>query len=313
VKKILIPILVVVIAVVSIVVYRNTTKKSENNKSQSSQTQVTMQNIESTVSGSGSVVPLNSGTIKAEGKDTVSQVLVSKDQAVTAGQELIAFEDGSAAITAPYDGIISQVNVSAGDSVNPNQALLSIFDNKNFYTTISVDETDVPNLKIGQKANIKVNAFPDTSFTGTVKDISQQGTYSNGVSTFNVIIYFDKINDIKSGMSTEASIVTASKNNVLAVPIEAIRDMDGKKFVILSSDDGKMKMQQVQVGINNGKMVQIVEGLTEGQKVQLPQTESSSGSQSSAKSRSGFGMMRSGGIGNSRQSGNGGSQNRGTN
>ncbi|HBC98029.1 MAG TPA: efflux transporter periplasmic adaptor subunit [Clostridium sp.] len=311
-KKILIPIIIVIIAV-GAVVYKNTTKKSGNNKLQYSQARVTKQNIESTVSGSGSVMPLNGGTIKAGGTDTVAQVLVSKDQAVTAGQELVAFENGSAAITAPYDGIISQVNVSAGDSVNPNQDLLGIFDDKNFYTTISVDETDVPNLKIGQKANIKVNAFPDTSFTGTIKDISQQGTYSNGVSTFNVIIYFDKINNIKSGMSTEASIVTASKNNVPAVPIEAIRDMNGKKFVILSSDDGKRKMQQVQIGINNGKMVQIVGGLTEGQKVQLPQTESSSGSQSSTKSRSGFGMMRSGEIGNSRQGGNGASQNRGTN
>jgi HlyD family secretion protein len=312
VKKILIPIIIVIIAV-SVIVYRNTTKKSENNKVQSSQAQVTVQNIESTVSGSGSVMPLNSQSIKAVGADTVSQVFVSKDQEVTAGQELITFENGSAAITAPYNGIISQVNVSGGDIVNPNQALLSIFDNKNFYTTISVDETDVPNLKIGQKANIKVNAFPDTSFTGTVKDISQQGTYSNGVSTFNVIIYFDKINNIKSGMSAEASIITASKNNVLAVPIEAIRDMNGKKFVILSSDDGKRKMQQVQIGINNGKMVQIVEGLTKGQEVQLPQTESSSGNQSSGRNGSGFGMMRGGGAGSFRQGGNGGSQNGGTN
>ncbi|MCH3963884.1 MAG: efflux RND transporter periplasmic adaptor subunit [Clostridium sp.] len=311
-KKILIPIIIVIIAV-SVIVYRNTTKKSENNKVQSSQAQVTVQNIESTVSGSGSVMPLNSQSIKAVGADTVSQVFVSKDQEVTAGQELITFENGSAAITAPYNGIISQVNVSGGDIVNPNQALLSIFDNKNFYTTISVDETDVPNLKIGQKANIKVNAFPDTSFTGTVKDISQQGTYSNGVSTFNVIIYFDKINNIKSGMSAEASIITASKNNVLAVPIEAIRDMNGKKFVILSSDDGKRKMQQVQIGINNGKMVQIVEGLTKGQEVQLPQTESSSGNQSSGRNGSGFGMMRGGGAGSFRQGGNGGSQNGGTN
>lgn len=300
-KIIISAVVVIVVVIVGITIYKNSSGKLENSNSKIPTAVVTSQNIQSTVSGSGSIIPVNSESIKASGSDTVYQVLVSKDQAVTAGQQLVTFENGSAAITAPYDGIISQVNISGGDSVRQDQPLLSMFDNRNFYTTISVDEMDVTSLKIGQKANIKVNAFPDANFTGTVKDISQQGTYSNGVSTFNVTVYFDKINSAKSGMSTDVSIVTASKDNVLAVPMEAIRDVNGKRFVILSQNNKNKKMKEVKIGINNGKDVEILEGLAAGDKVQVPQTENQSGNKTFKVGKNGFGMM--GGGGNRKQAG----------
>lgn len=304
-KKVTISImLVAILGFGGVGVYKNmTTKAAATSKaSQFSQAKASIQNIQKSVSGSGDVLSAESDVLKAAGKDTVESVLVSKNQVVIKGQELITFENGSAPIVAPYDGVISDVNVSAGDSINTAQQLLTVFNNKNLYTTISVDETDLPSLKIGQKANIKVNAFPDVKFTGTVKDISQQGTYSNGVSNFDITISFDNINNIKVGMSTEATIVTASKDNVLAIPVEAVKDSKGGKYVIIPNANGTT-MQKVELGISNGRMVEVTSGLVAGEEVELPQVQSSTTNSSKMKGMGGFQMMQGGGTRNGKSSG----------
>jgi HlyD family secretion protein len=296
--------LVAVLGIGGFGVYRDVSVKaaSQNKTSQYSEAQASVQNIESSVSGSGSVQTAQSDVLKAASKDTVASVLVSKDQVVTEGQELVTFQNGSAPIVAPYDGVISDVNVSAGDSVSASQQLLSMFDNKNFLTTISVDETDLPSLQIGQKVDIKVNAYPDEKFTGTIKDISQEGQYSNGVSTFDVTISFDNIDNIKVGMSTEATIITADKNNALAVPIEAVKDIKGEKYVLVIGNNGTPTLQKVQLGINNGKVVEVTNGLIAGEDVELPQVQASSTNTSKTKGLGGFQMMQGGGARNNSSS-----------
>lgn len=304
-KAVISLILVVVLGFGGFEIYKGVTAKAaaKSATSQISKVTASVQNIQKSVSGSGSVLSAETDALKAASRDTVASVLVSKDQIVTKGQELITFENGSDPIVAPFDGVISTVDVSAGDSVNASQQLLTVFDNKNLYTTISVDETDLPSLKIGQKATIKVNAYPDTNFTGTVKDISQQGTYSNGVSNFDVTISFDNINSIKVGMSTEATIVTESKNNVLTIPVEAVKDMRGGKYVIIPNTDGSTTLQKVEVGISNGRMVEVTNGLVAGQEVEIPQVQSTTNSSNKMRGMGGFQMMQGGGSKSNRSSG----------
>lgn len=285
-------------------VYKNMSAKAANvsTASQFSQVKAAVQNIQQTVSGSGSIQSAETEVLKAASRDTIQSVLVSKNQVVTKGQQLITFKNGSAAITAPYDGVISDISVNAGDNVSASQQLLTIFDNKNLYTTISVDETDLPSLKIGQKADIKVNAFSDVKFTGVIKDISQQGTYSNGVSNFDVTIAFDDAHSAKVGMSTEATIVTASKDNVLAVPIQAVKDIKGEKYVITSNTSGGTSLQKVELGISNGRMVEITNGLVAGEEVEIPQVQAANSNSSKTKGMNGFQMMQGGGTRSNRAS-----------
>ncbi|WPC40527.1 efflux RND transporter periplasmic adaptor subunit [Clostridium sp. JS66] len=310
-KKVTISImLVAVLGVSGVGVYKNITAKAAtvSKTSQFSKVKASIQSIKKSVSGSGSVQSSETQVIKSVSKDTVDSVLVSKNQAVTKGQELITFKNGSDAILAPFDGVVSDISVAVGDSINASQQLITVFDNKNFYTTISVDETDLPSLKIGQKADIKVNAYSDEKFTGTIKDISQQGTYSNGVSNFDVIIEFDSIDNIKVGMSTEATIITESKDNVIAVPVEAVKDIKGQKYVMLPKNDGSTTLQKVEVGISNGRMVEITNGLIAGQEIEIPQVQISNSNSSKMKGMGGFQMMQGGGSrSNSKSSNNQGS------
>ncbi len=283
----------------------NANAATQSKTSQIVKAKASVQNIQKSVSGSGSVESSSTDTLKSSSRDTIQSVLVSKNQVVTKGQELITFVNGSDPIVAPYDGVISDISVASGDSVNASQQLMTIFDDKNLLTKISVDETDLANLKVGQTANIKVNAFPDVKFTGVIKDISQQGTYSNGVSNFDVTIAFDDIHDIKVGMSTEATIVTASKDNVLAVPVEAVKDIKGEKYVLVFKDNTTPTLQKVEVGISNGRMVEITNGLVAGQEIELPQVQNSNNNSSKMKGMGGFQMMQGGGGGgkNNRTSG----------
>lgn len=283
----------------------NANAATQSKTSQIVKAKASVQNIQKSVSGSGSVESSSTDTLKSSSRDTIQSVLVSKNQVVTKGQELITFVNGSDPIVAPYDGVISDISVSSGDSVNASQQLMTIFDDKNLLTKISVDETDLANLKVGQKADIKVNAFPDVKFAGVIKDISQQGTYSNGVSNFDVTIAFDDIHDTKVGMSTEATIVTASKENVLAVPVEAVKEIKGEKYVLVFKDNTTPTLQKVELGISNGRMVEITKGLVAGQEIELPQVQNSNNNSSKMRGMGGFQMMQGGGAGgrNNRTSG----------
>jgi multidrug efflux pump subunit AcrA (membrane-fusion protein) len=241
--------------------------------------------LEVKVSGSGTVQPITSTDIKATATKEVDEVLVSEGEKVKEGQELITFTDGSDAITAPADGTVTSLNVAEGERVANGQVVAHITNYDDLQVTVQIDELDIPKVKVGQTASIKVNAFPDTTYTGKVTSIANEGTVSNGVSTFDVTIHIDKPTNVKVGMTAEASILVQSKDNVLYVPIEAVHTVNGEKFVLVAnpSSDGEdnvtqrtVKRQAVKTGINNEDYVEITEGLTEGEVVQLPRVSASS-------------------------------------
>ncbi|WHY56742.1 efflux RND transporter periplasmic adaptor subunit [Peribacillus simplex] len=240
--------------------------------------------LEVQISGSGSVAAINSEDITASVTGEVDEVLVEKNELVEKGDELITFTDGSDPITAPFDGTVTTMDVEEGDRVSSSEVLAHVTDYKKLKTTISVDELDVPSVKKGQTVEIKASAFEDETFTGEVTSVAKEGTYENGVSSFDVTIKIDKPGDIKIGMSTEVSILTNSVKDALYVPIEAVQ-MDGEeKYVNIqqsgTTDGTASTKTAVETGISNDRYIEITSGLEEGQLVSLPITinESSTGS-----------------------------------
>ncbi|MCL6585082.1 MAG: efflux RND transporter periplasmic adaptor subunit [Anoxybacillus sp.] len=233
--------------------------------------------LEVKVSGSGTVQPVTSEDVKATANKLIDEVLVTEGESVKKGQELITFTDGSDPITAPVAGTVTSIGVLAGERVTVGQVVAHITNYNDLQVTVQVDELDVPKVKIGQTASLKVNAFPDTVYTGKVTAIANEGTVSNGVSTFDVTVHIDKPTNLKVGMTAEASILVESKNNVLYVPVEAVHTVNGQKFVLVATDSASnsrmVKRQIVQTGIHNEDYVEITEGLTEGEVVQLPKIE----------------------------------------
>ncbi|MFF2854760.1 MULTISPECIES: efflux RND transporter periplasmic adaptor subunit [unclassified Peribacillus] len=232
--------------------------------------------LEVQISGSGSVAAINSEDITSSITGEVDEVLVEKNELVEKGDELITFTDGSDPITAPFDGTVTTMDVKKGDRVSSGEVLAHVTDYKKLKTTISVDELDVPSVKKGQTVEIKAGAFEDETFTGEVTSVAKEGTYENGVSSFDVTIKIDKPGDIKIGMSTEVSILTNSVKDALYVPIEAVQ-MDGEEKYVNIQQSGTAEgtastKKAVETGISNDRYIEITSGLEEGQFVSLPIT-----------------------------------------
>lgn len=184
-------------------------------------------------------------------------------------------------IKAPFDGIISEVKVKKGDSVSPNTVLATLI-SKQKIAQISLNEIDAAKVKIGQKATLTFDAIPDLTLTGKVSEIDIAGSISQGVVSFGVKIALDTDDErVKPGMSVTANIIVDSKLDILVVPSSAVKSQEGiyyvelaeipdeKKEEILNSKAGVIlkkppKRQQVEIGISNDKLTEILSGLKEG-------------------------------------------------
>ncbi|PLS07276.1 efflux RND transporter periplasmic adaptor subunit [Neobacillus cucumis] len=253
------------------------------------------------ISGAGTVQAVTSQDIMSTfNNDEIDEVLVTTGEQVNKGDELITFTDGSDPILATATGKITTLSVSAGDGVTSGQVVAHVTDYSSLQTAVQIDELDISKIQKGQTVNLKVSAFPDEKYTGKVSNISKEGTASNGISTFTVTITIDKIANLKVGMTVEASILTESKQNVIYVPLDAVRSSNDKKYVnVVSSDDTSNPTKKtVKTGIANEDYVEITEGLSEGETVQLPKLAKASSTTSSTQGNSLFSGM--GGTGSMR-------------
>lgn len=139
-----------------------------------------------------------------------------------------------AKIVAPMDGIVTLVDVEVGEvaaaqtSFTQGKTLMTISNLDAFEVQVEVDETEVTKIKVGQKAEIEVDAFPDTTFSGRVIEIGNSAIVS-GMGTqeqstdFKVTILFTEVNDrIRPGMSATVDITTEERNGALALPFSCV-------------------------------------------------------------------------------------------
>ena len=144
--------------------------------------------------------------------------------------------------TAPYDGVITNLPVREGESVvigiqnALGSTLLTLADMSVITAEVKVDETDIVNVHLGQPVEVSIDAIPRRIFHGTVSEIgdnaivrstgvatSQQTSASEEAKDFKVVITVnDPPENLRPGLSTTAKITTAARNNVLAVPIQAL-------------------------------------------------------------------------------------------
>lgn len=140
-------------------------------------------------------------------------------------------------VTSPIDGMISVRNNNNGDNVQSGKSILSIVDVSSFKINVQVDELDIAKVQQGQKAEIKIDAIKDKTFEGTVEEISPVGTTTNNITTYNVSIGIKEPSGVKIGMSANVNILVESKQGALTIPVEALMDRDGKKYVMIPLED----------------------------------------------------------------------------
>jgi HlyD family secretion protein len=188
----------------------------------------------------------------------------------------------------PIDGIITSLQVEEGETAlvgtmnNPGTILMTISDLSVMEVEVEVDETDVVGVRIGQKAEVRVDAFPEENIQGDVTEIGssalQNLTSVDESKDFKVVITLkNPPPGLKPGLSASADIITAQKKDVLAIPISALvlketegqdsaKDKQQEEGVYLVQDS-RVKFAPVQKGIMGELMIEIISGLQEGQQV----------------------------------------------
>lgn len=217
-------------------------------------------------------------------------------------------------ITAPADGIVTDLALKENSTVQQGMAICTIQQNTGFKLVVAVDELDISKIQIGQKADIKIDALADAAATGEVTKISQIGVKANDVTTYDVTLKVTAPAGTLANMSASTDIEVAFKAGTLLVPVEAIHTVNGKSYVYgalpydsRSTDqtndntaangnnpiNNRMQIMfgrrannakqaamerptiEVTVGLISDSMAEILSGLAEGDEIAVPVAQSS--------------------------------------
>ena len=204
-------------------------------------------------------------------------------------------------IYAPFGGVIGAVSVQKGDTISSGTSAITFITQKDM-TQISLSETDIPKIKIGNKAILTFDAIDGLSIAGQVTEIDTIGTVSQGVVSYNVKIIFDTQDDrVKPGMSVNANIITQTKQDALTAPNSAVKSKSGTYYVLVPSPKQDLSspsasqgfiltsaplQKTVQIGIADDTNTEITSGLSEGDQVVVRTISNASTTTSAASSTS---------------------------
>ncbi|WP_432408807.1 efflux RND transporter periplasmic adaptor subunit [Wukongibacter sp. M2B1] len=204
------------------------------------------------------------------------------------------------AITSPITGRIISLDVANGDNVDMNDPVCVVADTEDLKVVLSIDELDVFKITKGQEAIITTEVFPELEYKGSVEKIAMEGKSENGVSTFDVTIALSDVENLKLGMSVDVEVIIAEKENVLILPVEAVRKR-GKQSVVITSIGNTMEetmknmkenSKTIEIGLSTANYVEIVSGLSEGDTVYYSKAISKNQSNNMRMPGMGMGISR---------------------
>jgi HlyD family secretion protein len=190
---------------------------------------------------------------------------------------------------APMDGIVTALTVEEGEVAvigtmnNPGTKLLTIADMGVVEAVMEVDETDVPDVKVGQRASVTIDAYPNKTFSGLVTEVGSSplvrvgGASSTEAVNFEVKIQVENPPaGVRPGFSASADIITGTRAKALAVPIQAlvVREKPGAKGAkptdeegVYVADNGVVKFVPVKTGLSGETAIEVMGGVKEGQQI----------------------------------------------
>ena len=176
-------------------------------------------------------------------------------------------------IISPIDGVVTSLDIKVGEtaiasSTNiPGSSLMTIANPASIYTEVLVDEADIANIELGQRAEIVAIAYPDQPMTGIVRFIANTAKIAQGRTGLSFVVKID-ITDpgpvvLRPGMSCRAEIFTQQEQRVAAVPIEAIifeedrAELRSEHFIFIN-DNGIARKTKIEVGLSDDEYQELV-------------------------------------------------------
>ena len=231
----------------------------------------------------------NKGLVSANDFESARLTYQQSQQQVNTAQENVRKAQtnlGYATITSPIDGVVLSKSVEEGQTVAASFSTPELFtiaqDLTNMQVIANIDEADIGNVKVGQRVSFTVDAFPDDTFQGSVKQVRQQPTTSSNVVTYEVVISAPNSDlKLKPGLTANVSIFTMERNNVLAVPSKALRFEPNEALLkkdqriedvkapnkVWTREGNVFKAHKVEIGTTNGTLTEVLSGIAEGAEV----------------------------------------------
>ncbi|MDX9893466.1 MAG: efflux RND transporter periplasmic adaptor subunit [Patescibacteria group bacterium] len=228
----------------------------------------------------GTLAELLAGTDELDIKSQKLAIKQKENSLLDARQELADYY-----VRAPFDGVLAEVNVSKGDTVSSGTTVATLITTTKL-AEITLNEIDAAKVKLGQRAILEFDAIDNLMITGEVAEVDTLGTVASGVVSYGIKIGFDVQDDrIKPGMTLSANIIVDSSQDVLMVPLSAVKTVGNSSYVEVLVDSQPQRVA-VTTGLSNDTMIEIVDGLTEGDQVITQTIGGSSGVTSSSNSNS---------------------------
>lgn len=203
--------------------------------------------------------------------DNAYDAILSARAQVTAAQ-LAYYATQNSTVYAPISGVISNSSVVPGSKVTAKiipaaEPVLVLSGLGITEAVISIGESDINKIKVGQEATLTLDAVPNQIFHGVVGRFDDQGNIIQGVVKFNVYISLEDGNEkIKPGMTVDIDITTAENKDILAIPNSAVKPYQkGRAVRILKNN--KVEYLPVKTGIKGKDYTQVLDGLSEGQEI----------------------------------------------
>lgn len=251
---------------------------------------VNKDDIAISILATGTVKPKNRLEIKAPVAGRIEQVLIKEGSKVKRGQilawmsstERAAMLDAARAkgeaeykrwselylatpVLAPINGTIILKSVEPGQTFTNTDAIFTMSD----VLTVQalVDETDIAQIKIGTQANIVLDAYPNETIPAKVDKLAFDSTTTNNVTTYAIEVQPSNIPEhMRSGMTANVTFAVQSKKDVLTIPSEALKVVDGQSQVLVRGEEGP-RSKTIETGISDGKKIEVLDGLNENETI----------------------------------------------
>lgn len=206
-------------------------------------------------------------------------------------------------VISPIDGTVNEINIKNGDDLSKlssgssREVPIIIGDLGTMKAQVEVSEVDIASVEIGQEATLTFNALDDFTATGKIEKMDSLGTLESGVVTYKVTIIFDSLDSrIRPEMNVSASIITDSKQDIVIVPVNAIKT-EGKSYYVEIKNNETIEKKTVEVGLENNSKAEIKSGINVGDTVIIQTINGLSSSLSNSSSSSSNSNNRKGGPG----------------
>ena len=241
------------------------------------------------------------GIIPAADMERTRTAVRSAEAAVQASQQRVAQAAATlegardtlakTTIRSPMDGVVTARRVEEGEVAvigiqnSPGTVLLTISDMSVVEAEMEVDETSIPSVKLGQEARVRLDAYPNQTFHGTVTEVGSSPLVAaaNQAIKFKVKVRVDNPpSDIKPGLSARADVLTGFRGHALVVPLQAlvVRDLEKKtgqpapgpdapreQEGVYLMEGGKARFQPLKTGLIGDLAIEVVDGLHGGETV----------------------------------------------